>query len=172
MTVGRPLEKREPVAAGGTLERVETRHDLRNRVIPGNSFISTVAALAGALERLGDPIGVVRHLDRRLAAWAQAALIDRVCRAAFEFLGRVDAHPPCLTAANDLGIGIHDPHGQAASRCAERAHARLPNGHARNDVIVGNEANELVLRVAAAGERRTRCGHGCELDEGTSIHVS
>ena len=54
--------------------RVEPRHDLGERVVPGYRLVPAVAALAGALERLRDPIRVIRDLDCRLAAGAQAAV--------------------------------------------------------------------------------------------------
>ena len=72
--------------AGGRLERVEPRHELRDRVVPGDGVVSTVAALAGALERLRDPIGVVGHLDRRLARARRAAVIDGIVGLPSSFL--------------------------------------------------------------------------------------
>ena len=115
------------------------------RVVPGDRVVATVAAIAGALERLCDPIRVVRHLDGRLAARTEPALVDRVRRAAFELLGREDPDDAGLSVPHDIRVGVHHADGQAASSRAQRADARLPHRDARHDVLVGHEPDELVL---------------------------
>ena len=153
-------------------QRIELGHHFRDRVVPRDRLVATFSAIARALQRLRDAIGVIGHLNRRLTARAQAAAIDRVVRVSFQLLRSQDLHDAGLAVANDVGVGVHHAHGQPAPGRTQRADTRLPHGLPRHDVFVRNEANELMIRIAAAGEGGGGAGDGGELDEGSAVHQS
>src|SRR6185503_20575248 len=111
---------------------------------------------------------MVSDLDRRLAAGAESAAIHRMVRCAFQLLGRGNTDDARLAVANDVRVRVHDPDRQSAASLAQRADARLPDGDARNDVFVRDEADQLVLGIAATREGGAGAGDGRELDEGAA----
>ena len=168
-----------PTAAGqtgqrllraGGLQRVESRHQLLDRVIPGDGRVVAAPPIAVAFERLRDAIRVVGHLNRRLSARAERAAVDRMHRAAFELLGGQDLHEARLPAADHIGLRVHHPNREPAPRRAQRAHAGLPHRLAGNDVLVRDEADQRVLRAPAARERGAGARYRRELDERSAVH--
>src|SRR5262249_16213994 len=106
----------------------------------------------------------------RLAARAQAAPADRIRREPLELLRDAHLHDSRLAVARRLDVGLHHPHVHRAPGAARRADARLPFGDAGHEILAGNEANDLVLRVAAARQRGAGPGDRRQLDEIASIH--
>src|SRR5207253_4286619 len=145
---------------------------LRDRLVPTDRLELTGAARAFALQRLRDAIGVIRDLDRRLPARAQSAAADGILRQPFDLLRDVRADDAALAVSNGLDVGVHHARVDGASGAAHRADARLPCRDPGNDVFLGNEADQLMLRVAAARERRARTGDRRQLDEIASVHRS
>jgi hypothetical protein len=96
-------------------QRIESCDQLLDRVIPRDGGILAAAAIAAALERLRDAIGVVGDLDRRLTASAERTAVDGIHRAAFELLGGENLDDARLSAAHDVGLGVHHAHRQAAA---------------------------------------------------------
>ena len=92
-------------------------------------------------ERTAEAVGVVQALQRRLAADAQAAAVQRMLRVAFDLdratLARAHQHP--------------------AAGGAFAAHRRVPGGHARYDVFRWNHVGYELLR-RNRGARRGRRG--------------
>ncbi len=170
MTRAAARQTRERLLIPGRLERIQPRHNLADCVVPGDRVVSTVATRTGTLQRLRDSVRVVGNLDAGLAARTQAASIDQVLRRALEFLRRGHPDDARLTVAEHIGLCIHDANGEPASRPAERTDARLPYGDTGDDVLAGQESNDLVFGVAATGERRARAGDRRELDERATIH--
>ncbi len=105
----------ECLLVAGLFKRVKTQDDFRECIVPGDRVVAAVAAVTGTLERLGNPVGVVRDLDGCLPARTEPALVDRVRRAAFEFLGREDPEDSGLPVAHDICVGVHHTDGQTAS---------------------------------------------------------
>ena len=93
---------------------------------------------------------MIGQLNRGLPARAQRTVIDWICRVAFQFFRGLDCHDAGLAVAHRLEVGVHDADVEAASRAAQRADARLPLGDTGHDVFVRHEADQLMLRVAAA----------------------
>src|SRR5213594_3537307 len=96
---------------------------------------------------------MIRNLNRGLTADAEPALADRIGRIAFELPRKPHPHEAALTVALDLGVAFDHPHGDAAARPAQRTEAWLPFRDARNEILLRNESNQLILRTAAACER-------------------
>ena len=111
-----------------------------------------------------------RDLNGRLSARARSTMADRVRGIALELLRDTHPHHAGRPVANDLDVGLHHTDAQAAAGATQRTDARFPFGNARHELVVGHEANQLVLGVAAAGERRAGAGDGRQLDEGPSVH--
>ena len=126
--------------------------------------------LAGSLARLVESIGVIRDLDRRLAARTQFALADRIVRIAFELLDEAHAHHARLAVAEHLRIAFDDARDHAAAGIAERTDARLPGRDPGNQLLFGNEADDLVLGIAARRQRGAGAGNRGELDEVAAVH--
>src|SRR6476660_242758 len=102
---------------------------------------------------------MIRHLDSGLAAYAKFALADRVCGIAFEFFRETHFDEAGLTVADDFGFPLHDSNEYSTARRAQGADARFPGGDSRDDLFLGNEANDVIFRIAATCERCT--GAGC-----------
>ncbi len=151
---------------------VELCDQLGDRCVPRDGLIVAAAASAAPLERLNQPIGVIRDLDRRLAARTQRALADRMRRVAFELLREAHRHHAALSVTDDVGVALHHAHGRAAAGAADRADAVFEFGDPRRQIFVGHEANELVLGAArrAGRDRRGSARDGGELDERSAIH--
>ena len=127
--------------------------------------------IAGSLQRLRDAVRVIRDLDRRLAARAQAAVVHGMLGRALQLLRGVNLHHAGLPVAHHVAIGVHHADRKAAAGGAHRAHARLPGCLAGDDVLVRHEADERVLGAAATtGQRGGGAADGGELDEGAAIH--
>ena len=167
----RAREERERLLIVSRGQRVELPRELRDRLVPRDVPELAGAARAGPLHRVREAIGVIRDLNRRLPARAQAALADRILREPFELLGYAHLHDAGLPVASRLDVGFHHAHVQPAAGRAYGAHAGLPLRHAGNEIVVRHEADQLVLRVAAAGERCARAGDGRELDEVSALHA-
>ena len=161
-----PADGLRAAVAGG----IDLRGHKRQRFIPRHRGEGAGAAFAGAFHRTGEPVGVIRHLHRRLAASAEPALAHRVRRVAFELLHEGRAHDARRAVAQHLGIAVHHPGLHAAAGRAQRADARLPLGDPGRDHVLGNEAHELVLGAAARRERGGGAGDGGDLQETSAVH--
>src|SRR5204862_7345129 len=122
---------------------------------PANFLKLSRAARAGSFQGVPDTVGMIRNLNSRLAARAELALTDGVVRVALQFFCQAHLNQAYLAVADHFRIAFHHSDHQAAARWTHRANARLPFGHAGRELFLGDEANELVLRVAAIVER---CG--------------
>ena len=67
---------------------------------------------------LRDAVGMVEHLQSRLAARAELAAIDGMLRIAFELFRQAHLDQALLAVAHDLGFALHHAHQQAAARGA------------------------------------------------------
>ena len=159
----------EPLRACGC-DPIELADQLTDRLVPGDLLEAAGAPFTSALERLNDAVRVIGHLNRGLTSGAESALTDRVRGKSFELLRHAHPDDALLAVAGHLDIGLHDAHVEAAPAAAEGAHAGLPLSDARNQFLVGNKANELVLRHATTGKRGRSPANRGELDESTSIH--
>src|SRR5262245_34345041 len=99
-------------------QRIKTRRQVRDRVVPGDRRVASAPAIALAFERLRDPVGVIRDLNGRLPARAQGAAVDRILGTPLELLRRENLDDALLPAADDVGFGVHYAHGQTAARLA------------------------------------------------------
>src|SRR5271163_70557 len=144
--------------------------DFFQRIIPADCLELTRTAWAGALDGMGDTIGMVQHLQTRLATGTKLSLVDGMLRIAFELFGQAHFDQALLTTTHHLGFALHYADQQAASRGAYGADARLDGGDAGDQLFVGNEADQLLLRAATAIE----CGHHSRerryFDEVASFH--
>ena len=114
---------------------------------------------------------MIGDLNRCLTARAESAVVDRVVRLSFQFLGDAHLDDAGLTVADGLDVRFHHPRHHAAAGAAERAHARLPFGDARHEIVVRNESNELMLGIATARKRGGGAGDGGQLDEISTVHA-
>ncbi len=115
---------------------------------------------------------MVEHLQACLAAGAQLSLIDGILRIAFEFFRQAHLNQPLLTMTHDFCLALHNPHLQPAARGAKSAHARLQGGNAGDQLFLGNETDQLLIRRTTGFER---CHHAREsryLDEVSPFHKS
>ena len=92
---------------------------------------------------------MVCDLNRGLAAHTQPAAADRILGVAFELAREPHAHDAALAVPHDLRVALDDANGQAAAGAAQRTDARLPFGDSRNEILVGDESDQLVFRTAA-----------------------
>ena len=121
--------------------------ELGDRLVPGDRRELAGAARAGPLQRLRQAIGVIGDLNRRLAARAQAALADRIRRRSPSsfFATPIFTTPAWPLRVVSTSASMTRTVSAAAGR-AQRADARLPLRDAGHEVLVGHEADELVLR--------------------------
>ena len=97
-------------------------------------------------------------------------VVDRVIGSALQLFHRRNPLDARLTAGRHFRIGVHDADRQSAPCLAERTDARLPDRDPGHDVLVGQEPDELIFRIAAAGKRCAGAGDRRELDERPAIH--
>src|SRR5436305_435335 len=119
---------------------------------------------------MSNAIRVIGDFSGSLPARAQLALTDRMSGIAFELFRQSHFGDAGLTVANDFGVAFHHADGHAAAGGTKRADTWLPDGNAWNEPVFGNESNEVVFRIAAAGEGRAGAGECGELNEMTAIH--
>ena len=166
----RPCQDRELRLCVPRGERIQPGGQICDRIIPAHRSHVAAEPRAGALPGLREPIGVIGDLNGCLPARTQTAMVDRMIRLPFELLRGTDLHDALLAVADNVGLGFHHADREPAAGAAQRTHARLPLRHAGHELLVGNEANELVLGMAAARERRARAGDRGELDEIAAVH--
>ena len=144
----------------------------RDRLVPGYRRRTRRCRARRCASGLGEPIGVIGDLNRRLAARAEPAVADRMLRPALRASWRaaIFTTPACPFRTTSTSASITRT-VEAAAGAAQRTHARLPLRDARHELFVRHEANELVLGTAAARERGARAGDRRELDEIASIHM-
>ena len=158
-------QKREALLIVGRHQRIELTGQFLDRFIPRDVDELPAAPLARSLARLVETIGVIRDLQRRLAARAQLALADRILGVALEFLDQPHANHAGLAVAEHFRVAFHHARDHAAARVAQRAHARLPRRDAGDELLFRNEPDDLVLGIAARGERGGGAGDRGQLDE-------
>ena len=163
-------DERDLRGPGSGHDGVEPIDQLLQCLVPGDLGELSAAPFAAPPHRRDEAIGVIRHLHRRLAPYAQLALAERMFRVALELLHQSHAGDAGLPLPEHLGIAVHDARRDAASRGAQRADARFPDRDPGCDLLVRNEADDLVLRAAATGQRGTGAGDGSDLEESTAIH--
>src|SRR4029078_10264448 len=86
MAAARAREHRQRFLVPTSGERVELTGQFGDRLIPGDFLEGPGAAGTGALQRMRNPIGVKRNLNRRLPARTQSALADGMARLSFQLL--------------------------------------------------------------------------------------
>ena len=91
---------------------------------------------------------------------------------ALELLGETHLRHAPLIVADDLRLPFHDAHRQSTTSGAKRTNPRLPDGNARCHSVLGDEANQMVFRIAATGQREAAAGERCGFYELTAIHIS
>src|ERR1700676_2145575 len=96
---------------------------------------------------------MIEHLKTGLSARTKLPQVDGMTRVSFQFFGQTHLHKALLAVVHYLGFTLHHPDQQAASRAAHRAEAGLTRRHPGNEIFVGDEADELVVRAAAGIER-------------------
>ena len=168
----RPGDHDERALIAGRREPVQIAGQLGDGFVPGHLLEPAGAADAAALQGVRDPIGMKRDLNRCLSARAKSTLTDRMARSPFELLRDGHLHDAGLPVADRLHVGFHDARRHATAGAAQRTHARLALGHARHEVFVRDESNELMLWVAAAGERRGSPSDCGQLDEISTVHAT
>ena len=93
----RPRSSRRATPARRVGQGVELRHELGDRGVPADRLERRrCRARPVRLQRLRDPVRMIGDLNRRLAARAQRALVDRMRRVALELLRQAHARrrPP------------------------------------------------------------------------------
>src|SRR5262249_53203286 len=166
-----PRQADERLLIAGRRERVEPRDELADRFVPAHGLEVAAAAVAVPLQRLRDAIGVIRDLDRRLAARTQPPVADRILGLAFELLRDAHRADAGLAVAHGVDGGLHHADGDGAAGSAGRADTRLRFGDAGREILVRHEANQLVLGAPAARERDARAGDRRKLDEVPTLHA-
>src|SRR5262249_18611113 len=130
------------------------------------------APRTGPLHRLRYAVGVISELNRGLSTGTQTAAADRVLRIAFELFRDRHRDDAGLPVADRVDVGVHHADRHAAAGAAQRTHAGFPLGDPRNDVVFGDEPDDLVLRAPAARQRRGGAGDRRQLDEVAAVHLS
>ena len=167
----RPQQYREFLLVIRRLESIEFRNQFAQRLIPGNFFELTLTTCARAFERVPDAIGVIGDLGRRLSARAKFSAVDRMIGIAFQLFRQAHSGEAQLSVAQDLHLTVHDACDQPAARRTKRTNAGPPYRGARHDPVFGNETNEMIFGIAAAGERRAGSGEAGNFDELAPIHI-
>src|SRR5204863_9409554 len=111
-----PRQERKRALIAGGRERVETRHNVRQRCIPRDLLELPAAPGAASFERMREAIGVIGDLNGGLSARTEPPLIDRMSGIAFELLRDAHLHDAALAVARHLHVGFHHAHEQAATR--------------------------------------------------------
>ena len=65
-----------------------------------------------------DAIGMIKHLQPRLAPRAELSLVDGMPRIAFEFFGQAHLDQALLAVTHHFCFALHNPHQQTATRGA------------------------------------------------------
>ena len=152
-------------------KRIELRDQFGQRLFPGNLFKLAIPSRACALERMPDTVGMIGNFPSGLSARAELSLIDRMIGIAFQLLGQSHLRNAEPSIANDFGVTFHDSNRQPAAGRAKRADARLPNSNARDESVFGNKTDEVIFRIATAGERGA-CACECgEFYEFAAAHI-
>src|SRR5689334_13954964 len=141
-------------------------------IIPGDFLEIARAARPAALEGIGYAIRVVEHLKRSMAPGAEFSSVNGVIRIAFEFFCQPHLDQARAAVAHDFGITFHYADERAAAGRTQRANAWLPSGDAGNEVLVGNETNELLLGAAAGFKGRDGARESRNFQEVTPFHVA
>ena len=160
----------ERMRPAGLRQRIDSCGELCQRLVPRDFLILTAATGARSLHRVAEAIRVIGHLDRGLAACAQPAAVDRMCRQSFELLRDRRTHDTALAVANDVHVRVHHAYLEAAAGRTERADRRLPRRHAGHEVVVRDEPDDLVFGMTAVRQRRAGAGDRRHLEEPSSIH--
>ena len=113
---------------------------------------------------------MIRDLNRGLSPGTEPAAADGVRGLVLELFSGLDHDHAGLPVSNGLEVRVHHANAHPAAGAAQGTDARLPDGDARQQVIVRHEANELMLGVAAGGERGARAGDSGQLDEVPAVH--
>ena len=140
-------------------------------LVPGRHFELARAALAAALARAGEPVGMVERLHGGLSAGAQPASRDGVERIALDLLDGGDGLANSFALHLDLPLGFHHAHDRAAAGAALAAHAGMPLLDAGNDRLLGDQQrDDLLPRFAARPGDGAAGGRSYKLEEVASIH--
>src|ERR1700722_14393430 len=148
------------------------RGEFLQGIVPGDLLKFAGAARAGALDGMGDTVGMIKHLQTGLTADAELSAIDGMLRVAFEFFREAHLDQALLAATHDFGFALHHPHQQAAACRAQGADARLPCRDAGNQLFFREDTDKLLLRAATAFERRHDAGESRDLYKVTPFHKS
>ena len=93
----------------------QVRGHFLQRIVPGYFLKFAGAARTGALDGVGDAVGMVQHLQPRLAAGTELSLIDGMLRIAFELFRQAHLDQALLAVTHDFGFALHHAHQQTAA---------------------------------------------------------
>src|SRR5437764_14137158 len=93
-----------------------------------------------------------------------------MCGISFEFFRQAHLHQTKLALADHFRLARHHSNGKPTTGRAERAHAGLPSGDARDKILLRNKTDQLALGLATAVERRRRAGYRRDFKEVAPIH--
>ena len=122
-------------------------------------------------ERRLDAVGMIGDLQRGLSAGTELALIDGVRGIAFDLFREAHFQDAELAVADDFGLALHDADQSAAAGGAESADARLPGGDSRQQILFGDEADELVVGIAATFQSSDCAGGRRDSYEVSTLHI-
>ena len=152
----RRRQQREAVAPFLLLQGGESAGQEGQRLLPANFFVFPRTARAAPLERLRDPVGMVKLLHNCLAPGAESAPVDRVQGIPFDLLG-----PPFGEANEDAAAGRTEAAGAGIVIGAAGSHPLV-----RGD----QERNQFFVPRLASCKQRGRCRHATELQKRSPLH--
>src|SRR5438094_5115774 len=100
-----PRQKCKGLLIASGRQCVEARYEICQRLVPRDFLELPAPARAASLERMREPIRVIRNLNGGLPARTQPPLIDRMRRIAFELLRHAHLDDALLAVASDLHVG-------------------------------------------------------------------
>ena len=114
---------------------------------------------------------MIEHLKSGMTAGTKLAAVDGMIRIAFELFRHAHLDEARASVAHDFGVAFHYPNEGAAAGRTQSANARLPGGDAGNEIFIGYETDELLLRTATGFKGGYGAREGRNFEKITPLHL-
>src|SRR5580704_15849861 len=108
------------------------RRQFPKSIVPADLLKFARTSTPAALERIGDTVWMIEHLQRGMASRAKFAAVDGVFRIAFELFRQAHFDNTGAAVAHDFSVAFHHSHERAATGITQSADARFPGRDSRN----------------------------------------
>ena len=114
---------------------------------------------------------MIEHLKSGMTAGTKLAAVDGMIRIAFELFRQAHLDEARASVAHDFGVAFHYANERAAAGRTQSANARLPGGDAGNEIFIGYETDELLLRTATGFKGGYGARESRNFEEVTPLHL-